>query len=275
MPLFHRSPRTYLTPPTAELELQPPPGKPARPTSSLMAVLVPLSFTLLGLGLSIAFAATHAAFLLFSLPMVFGSGLWSIISYFNEQNKYKASIAQRDQTYRAYLAQQRQQAEALANEQRRALLDPHPDPNECLRRAGAGTGRPSPRLWERSSGLERPRDPDFLHLRLGLGALPATFQLKPPSSRPPVGEADDLYDEALRLVNDFRQVDGVPIVLPLAQAGAAGLSGPPRRRPRDRPRPAAATGNASRPQRGQTGCPAVRPRGGRMGLDPLAAARLG
>ena len=27
MMLFHRSPRTYLTPPTAELELQPPQGK--------------------------------------------------------------------------------------------------------------------------------------------------------------------------------------------------------------------------------------------------------
>ena len=275
MPLFHRSPRTYLAPPTAELELQPPQGKPARPTSSLVAVLLPLFFTVLGLGLTVAFLATNASYLLLSLPLMIGSGLVSIINYFNERKKYRESIAQRDQTYRAYLAQQRQQAEALANEQRRALLDPHPDPNECLRRAGAGTGQPSPRLWERSSGLERPRDPDFLHLRLWLGALPATFQLKPPSSRPPVGEADDLYDEALRLVDDFRQVDSVPIVLPLAQAGAAGLSGPPRRRPRDRPRPAAATGNASRPQRGQTGRPAARPRGGRMGLDPLAAARLG
>jgi hypothetical protein len=28
MMIFHRSPRTYLAPPTAELELQPPPGKP-------------------------------------------------------------------------------------------------------------------------------------------------------------------------------------------------------------------------------------------------------
>jgi len=226
MIIFHRPPRTYLTPPTAELELQPPPGKPARPTSSLMAVLLPFGITLLGLGLSIAFAATNATFLLFSLPMMFGSGLWGVISYFNERSKYNASIAHRDRTYRAYLAQQRQQAESLANEQRRALLDPHPDPEECLRRTGMGRGQPSPRLWERSSGLERPRDPDFLHLRLGLGALPATFQLKPPSSRPPIGEADDLYDEALRLVEHFRQVDGVPIVLPLAQAGAAGLSGP-------------------------------------------------
>jgi S-DNA-T family DNA segregation ATPase FtsK/SpoIIIE len=225
--LFHRSPRTYLAPPTAELELQPPQGKPARPTSSLVAVLLPLGFTLLGLGLTVAFLATNASYLLLSLPLMIGSGLVSIINYFNERKKYRESIAQRDQTYRAYLADRRHEAESLANEQRRALLDPHPDPSECLRRAGAGTGRPSPRLWERSSGLERPRDPDFLHLRLGLGALPATFRLKPPSSRPPVGEADDLYDEALRLVDDFRQVDGVPIVLPLAQAGAAGLSGAP------------------------------------------------
>jgi S-DNA-T family DNA segregation ATPase FtsK/SpoIIIE len=224
-PIFQRSPRTYLTPPTGEIELQPPPGKPPYPTFSLLTVLLPIGFTLLGLVLSIAFAATNATYLLFSLPMMFGSGLWGVISYFNERSKYKAGIARRDRAYRAYLAQQRQQAEALANEQRRALLDPHPDPEECLRRAGGGTGRPSPRLWERSSGLERSRDPDFLHLRLGLGALPATFQLKPPSSRPPVGEADDLYDEALLLVEDFRWVDGVPIVLPLAQVGAAGLYG--------------------------------------------------
>jgi hypothetical protein len=186
-PIFHRSPRTYLAPPTAELELQPPPGKPARPTSSLMAVLVPLSFTLLGLGLSIAFAATHVTFLLFSLPMMFGSGLWGIISYFNEQNKYKASIAQRDQTYRAYLAQQRQQAEALANEQRRALLDPHPDPSECLRRAGAGTGQPlSPPVGAllRPGAPARPRfPPPAPGVGRPAGHLPTQAALLPPARR--------------------------------------------------------------------------------------------
>ena len=36
MPLFHRSPRTYLAPPTAELELQPPQGK-----SCLLRAFVP------------------------------------------------------------------------------------------------------------------------------------------------------------------------------------------------------------------------------------------
>jgi S-DNA-T family DNA segregation ATPase FtsK/SpoIIIE len=227
MMYFQRAPRTYLNPPTTELEIQPPPNRPIRPTSSLMAILLPLGFSILGLGLSIAFVASNPSVLLFSLPMMLGSGLWGVISYFSERNRYHQSIVQRDQSYRAYLAQQRQQGAALATEQRRALLDPHPAPDECLRRAGVDSGHPSARLWERSSGLERPRDPDFLHLRLGLGSLPATFHLKPPSFQLPVGEADELYDMAVRLVDEFRQVDGVPIVLPLAQVGTAGLSGAP------------------------------------------------
>ena len=105
--IFHRSPRTYLTPPTAELELQPPQGKPARPTSSLVAVLLPLFFTVLGLGLTIGSLRTDPSYLLLSLPLTVGSGLVSIINYFNERKKYRESIAQRDQTYRAYLADRR------------------------------------------------------------------------------------------------------------------------------------------------------------------------
>jgi hypothetical protein len=54
MMYFQRAPRTYLNPPTTELEIQPPPNRPIRPTSSLMAILLPLGFSILGLGLSIA-----------------------------------------------------------------------------------------------------------------------------------------------------------------------------------------------------------------------------
>jgi len=44
LPIFHRSLRIYFTSPTAELELQPPQGKPARQASSPVAVLLPLGF---------------------------------------------------------------------------------------------------------------------------------------------------------------------------------------------------------------------------------------
>jgi hypothetical protein len=64
--------------------------EPARPTSSLVAVLLPLSFTLLGLGLTVAFLATNDSYLLLSLTlMMVGSGLVSIIDYFNERKKHR------------------------------------------------------------------------------------------------------------------------------------------------------------------------------------------
>jgi hypothetical protein len=64
--------------------------EPARPTSSLVAVLLPLSFTLLGLGLTVAFLATNDSYLLLSLLlMMVGSGLVSIINYFNERKKHR------------------------------------------------------------------------------------------------------------------------------------------------------------------------------------------
>ncbi len=226
VPLFQRSPRTFPAFPSAEVEIQAPPPVPTRPTSSLVAVLLPLGFTALGLGLSAAFLATYTSGLMLSVPLMLGSGLVGVITYASERKKYRGAVAKRQQDYYAYLQECRRELEQLAEEQRRAAFTLFPDPQVCLdvaRRQNAETMR---RLWERSSGLERPRDPDFLHLRLGLGSLPATFKVKPPSARPQVGESDDLHDEGMRLAQEFASIENLPVILPLAQVGAAGLAGP-------------------------------------------------
>ncbi len=223
--LFHRSPRSVPLPPTEEVEIQPPPSAPARPTSSLLAVLAPLGMTVLAFGLSVAFAATNPTLLLFSLPMMLGSGLIGLITYSGERSKYRRAVEKRERDYRAYLAGKRQELEALAARQRQASLEPNPDLQTCLARARRTSAEHARHLWERSSGLERPRDPDFLHLRLGLGRLPAAFRIKPPS-RPAVGEEDELYQEAFRLCQAYAHLDGLAIPLPLAQIGAAGIAGP-------------------------------------------------
>lgn len=223
--LFHRSPRTPPVPPAEEVEIQAPPQAPARPTSSLVAVLAPLGMTILAFGLSVAFAATNPTYLLFSLPMMVGSGLVGLITYASERNRYRRAVEKRERHYRQYLAHQQQSLQALADRQRQAALEPNPDPQTCLARARRVSPEHARHLWERSSGLERPRDSDFLHLRLGLGRLPATFRVKPPA-RPAVGEEDALYREALKLCQAYSQVDGLPVLLPLAELGAAGIAGP-------------------------------------------------
>lgn len=127
--LFHRSPRTLPVPPAEEVEIQAPPPAPARPTSSLVAVLAPLGMTVLAFGLSVAFAATNPTYLLFSLPMMVGSGLLSLITYTGERNKYRRAVEERERRYRQYLAQQQQSLQALADRQRQAALEPNTDPS--------------------------------------------------------------------------------------------------------------------------------------------------
>ncbi|MGQ9710854.1 MAG: type VII secretion protein EssC, partial [Anaerolineae bacterium] len=219
------SPRTFPSLPTGEVEIQAPPQAPARPTSSLVAVLLPFSFTILALGVSVAFVATNPTYLLISVPMMLGSGLVGLFNYSGERSKYQRTVEERQRMYTAYLQQRHQELTALADRQRQAALSLHPDPRTCLAIARRDPDA-APRLWERSSGLERPRDPDFLHLRLGTGRLAAAFKVKPPPAPAQVGEADELLQQAMQLAASFQTVDGVPIALPLADVGAAGLAGP-------------------------------------------------
>ncbi len=225
LPLFHRSPRTPPGFPTEEVEIQAPPARPSPPTLSAASVILPIVFTVLAMGLSVAFVATQPTYLLFSLPMMLGSGLMGLINYNTERGKYRRAVAERERVYRQYLAQRRQELEGLAARQRQASLEPNPDLPTCLARARRLAPEHARHLWERSSGLERPRDPDFLALRLGLGRLGATFRVKPPS-RPAVGEEDELYREAFQLCQAYSQVDGLAVLLPLAGVGAAGIAGP-------------------------------------------------
>jgi S-DNA-T family DNA segregation ATPase FtsK/SpoIIIE len=209
------------------VEIQAPPPIPGRPTSSLVAVLLPFAFTLVGLGLSVAFlTGSNYSFLLLSLPLMFGSALVGVINYFNERKKYNQTLEQRQRLYRDHLHERRQALEESAAQQRRARLEIHPDPRTCFAIAARHSPDLARHLWERSGGLERPRDPDFLELRLGLGRLPASFAVKPPARPAQIGEKDDLFEQALRLADEFRFVDDLPIPLPLGEVGAAGVAGP-------------------------------------------------
>lgn len=227
MIFFQRSPRTYPSLPNEEVEIQSPPAKPAQATSSLVATLLPFGFTLLGIGLSVAFlSGNNASFLLLSLPLTAGSAMLGMLNYFNERRRYRREIERREALYHQHLREVRHKLEDLAEQQRRAALEIHPAPQQCLVIAHRQHPDLARHLWERSSGLERPRDPDFLEVRVGVGALPSIFAVKGPPRPAQIGEADELYLQAARLAAEFRQVEGMPIALPLGKLGAVGFSGP-------------------------------------------------
>ncbi len=228
VPLFQRSPRPFPSIPTDEVEIQAPPPIPTRPTSSLVAVVLPIGFTVLALGLSVALVANNSdsSYLFLSLPLMLGSALVGVINYSSERRRYRNSLNEREQLYHAHLAERRSELVRLAQQQRTASLLMYPDYEGCLAIARRESREAASHLWERSSGLERARDEDFLHLRVGTGRRASTFRVKPPASQAQVGQADKLHEEALRLASEFRDVDGVAIPLPLTRVGSAGVVGP-------------------------------------------------
>ncbi len=222
---FRRSPRTYPPVPTEDVEIQSPPPKPTRPSSSLAVVLVPLALTILMLLVSVVVLTVNPSYLLFSGMFMLGSGLATIISYVTERHKYRSSFEERGRVYREYLAAQKAELEKLASQQREAALTSDPGFDICLERARRLDPEQSRHLWERSSGLERPRDADFLNLRVGVGKLPPTFHVKL-AARPSIGESDELFGEAESLLRKYQEIGDMSVLLPLAQIGTAGISGP-------------------------------------------------
>ena len=76
-----------------------------------------------------------------------------------------------------------------------------------------------PELWER-----RPEDEDFLALRVGTGTQAALVDVAAPRR----GD-EALQEQIAELVEPFRTVTNVPIMLPLGALGSAGVSGSPER----------------------------------------------
>jgi len=151
-----------------------------------------------------------------SVPMMLTSYLVAFINYTSQRRAHRRAVQQREQGYRALLEKRRQELGVLRDQQRSALCQVDPNPQECLERVE----RLDRRLWERS-----PQDADFLSLRLGLGERPFLVAVKAPRQEAAI-EPDPLVQEAQALATEFAQVPGVPICLPLRQVGTAGLVGP-------------------------------------------------
>ena len=217
-PAFRRAPREYVALPQDTVKVQEPPAAPSQPSFSMLTILLPVVGTLLMLGVMLfAFRGGQALYMLAYAPIMLLSYAASYFSYRSARGKYQEAVAQRETGYRQYLAGCRQTLVRLDEEQRRACVIANPTPMGCLARAE----RLDRRLWERAPG-----DEAFLDLRLGLGQLPPSFTIEPPSPPQDMLQQDPLFYQAQAIADEFAVVRDVAITLPLAEVGVAGISGP-------------------------------------------------
>ena len=212
--IVERPVRAILRPPTSVTTLLPPPPAPNPPSASPLTLALPVAGVVLA-GLVAVFKRDLGGFS-GELPILLTAALAAVASFWHDRSRYRALVAHRERTYRAYLDDQQSRLDTLVDRQRTASLTPNPDPAECARRVRDRRSA----LWLRS-----PRDPDFLDVRLGLGPVPATFTVRPPEPDGLSGR-DPLLLEALSVARGAATVEGLAAVLPLAGVGSAGLVGP-------------------------------------------------
>ena len=199
---FNRPPqvRPRLTP--QRLEAPEPPTETQRMRIPLPAMVLPL-FAGVGLWLftknptSLVFAALS--------PVMAG---WNYVA---DRRRGKSTYGRRTQDFRQKLDELKQSLAAARTAELQARRRLAPNAAELVERARSCR----PELWER-----RPEDDGFLGLRLGTADSPAVVEVDIPRR----GD-DELVAEIDELVQPYRTVKDVPVVLPLGVLGAAGVSG--------------------------------------------------
>jgi len=200
---FVRSPRVVRRPEESTVELPETPRPPRPQRFPWMVMLAPL---LMGVAL---FAMTHNPF---SLMFIALSPLLGLAGWFEQGAVARRADALARQTFRAEFA--RAEAEMLhrQGQERAALESMYPALPDCL----AASARVGDLLWSR-----RPEHPEFLHVRLGTGAIPpmTSFGRRPKGGMPAFDEAVD------RLIERGAVLPNAPVVADLRSAGGLGVCG--------------------------------------------------
>ncbi|WP_213453663.1 type VII secretion protein EccCa [Rhizomonospora bruguierae] len=130
----------------------------------------------------------------------------------------RASRRQR-RKYRANLTIARKQAREVATAQRLTAATLHPEPEGLW-----GIVRSLDRVWER-----RPVDPDFLHLRMGVGRTDLASPIEIGNRLDPMADYDwESLRSARRLAARMGKVDAQPFVADLGACGVVSILGPHR-----------------------------------------------
>jgi S-DNA-T family DNA segregation ATPase FtsK/SpoIIIE len=205
---FNRPPRIQPEIPIGEIQI---PNPPAKGTITGRLGLLTLALPLVTI-VSYSFLASRGGNPLLILPMGIAAIITSIVGYLSWRNNQQNENLKQE-NYAHTLENLRKQVQQAHDQQLKFYLHNFPQPLALLSMAQNSDSR----LWER-----RPSDNDFGMARIGLGRLPSTMILKPPTADN--ADASQLPN-ALKLADDYAYVKEAPITVALREVNAVGISG--------------------------------------------------
>ncbi|SUA76709.1 Type VII secretion system protein EccCa1 [Nocardia otitidiscaviarum] len=217
---FVRRPR--IAPPRApggEMALTAPPEIPRAVPAPLITKIMPVVMVVAVIGMLVIFATMGRSILtnpmMMMFPMMMIMSMAGMMMGQRSGNKSAGELNEERKDYFRYLDQTRREVRRTAAKQLDTLVWSHPAPDHLLSIIGTR------RMWER-----RPNDPDFGHVRVGIG----THRLAAKLARPETGPLEDLEPVSTvalrRFVRTHSVVHHLPTAVSLRAFPAINIEGP-------------------------------------------------
>lgn len=219
-PKLNRSPRMLYAFNNDPIEILNPPKKPDKPRDNLVLQLTPalamIAVTVLTRsGIIEGLGSGNPALMIFSLSTAAVGILTSILSIVYSRKRYKKEVAQWKADYTAYIANKRREIEMERQAELAALVDIYPSAEQLRDFVKSFSGR----LFERS-----PKDADFLHVRIGLGDVPAMRKVTY-SQEEHIKVENELMPIPEQLSKEYAFLKNAPVLLHLRESGTVGVVG--------------------------------------------------
>lgn len=213
-PDYHRSPRIIYRSSEEKVMLNAPASEPNKPKDELLKLIVP-PLLMVGVTILISIFQPRGLYIIATMTMSVVTMIFSIQGYFKNRKQYKLDLTQRIDSYRHYLSDKAIALNELARAQKDGQLYHYP----AIGTLDALAQGFSHRIYEKT-----PLHFDFLYYRLGLGEVPASYNLAY-SQQERSGKKDALESEGYALYYKYLTIPDMPIVVNLSN-GPVGYIGP-------------------------------------------------
>ena len=214
---FNRPPRLQTPLPAEVVKLPEFPKIPQKPEKhNLLTILLPLGAVLLSVVLMMTLmnrGGSGLSYLMF-IPIMLVSYLAAFFTGRTQKKNYAKKVEEGKATLQEDLQKFEGRLVELKRQEQQLRLSIDPPPADCLQRAQ----KQDPRLGER-----RPWDPDFLHLRLGMGNTPTIYSIEP-LNKERIEEFGEEYTRLEKMTKSYTRVEA-PIQARLPLTGSIGISG--------------------------------------------------
>ena len=222
---FYRSPRFKRDIKTKNIKVDSPPGDQRRDEMPLMLTIGP-SMTMGLASLTTGLFAVNNAIqngnissavpsIVMSASMLLGTVMWPIISKQYEKKRSKMREIKRQSKYLLYLSDISEEVNLEAVKQKEILIENYLTTAQCVETIT----KVKSSLWEREPGQN-----DFLKLRVGQGSIHADVKYNY-QERKFVLDDDNLQNEMLKMCENPKKIEGVPIIVSLVENYISGVVG--------------------------------------------------